>query len=323
MKKISEYKISESYAIVKNSVESYRSLAELNGFLKSKSLETLASEYTNAYALEIKYALEIENNWISPLRLFETLSLNKKSNDRNLHILKLCLEHFRQFPLLNSISLQPILLNEFGKKLKPHEELTILTFKKEFNLYLSENDTEDGLLQAILLFGYVLHFKPFQVANQYSAMYVFLSILKEKKILNLPILPLVQYIKQDFKTVNDLLFDAFEYKNTQPWVIFMQNLIYTTSQFKLNQLLQIESLKKVTIDQLAKYPHINLPVSPLTDILFSHIYIKATYLIETLNCHRQTAYAYLNHLQQMGILIEKKVGREKLYLHKRYMDLIL
>ena len=35
--------------------------------------------------------------------------------------------------MLNSISLQPILLNEFGKKLKPHEELTILTFKKEFN----------------------------------------------------------------------------------------------------------------------------------------------------------------------------------------------
>ena len=186
MKKISEYKISESYAILKNSVESYRSLAELNGYLKSKSPETLTSEYRNAYALEIKYTLEMEHNWISPLRLFETLSLNKKSNDRNLHILKLCLEHYRQFPSVNSISLQPILLNEFGKKLKPQEVLNILTFKKEFNLYLLENDTEDGLLQAILLLGYVLHFKPFQIANLYSAMYVFLSILKEKKYLIYP-----------------------------------------------------------------------------------------------------------------------------------------
>lgn len=323
MKKLSEYKISESYAILKNSLECYRSLAELNGFLKSKSLESLQTDFIAFYALEIKYSLEMESNWIAPLRLFEKLSLNKISSDRNLMVLKLCLEHLRQLPTLNSNSLQPILFNEFEKKLKPSEELQMANFKRDFNTYLIDNTEEDALLQAIMLCGYIWHFKPFKIANAYSAIYALDSILKEKQILIAPILPLAQYLRQEIKTIDNLLYDAFEHKNIQPWVIYMQNLIKTTSSQKLNQLIQIEGLKKATYEQLIKYTPLNLPALALMDILFSNIYIKAANLIETLNCHRQTAYVYLQHLQQMGILIEKKVGREKLHLHKRYMDLMV
>lgn len=73
---------------------------------------------------------------------------------------------------------------------------------------------------------------------------------------------------------------------------------------------------------LSKYTAYNLPAGGLLKVLFSRPYIKTVHLVDELDCHRQTAYTYLEHLVRLGLVVEKKSGREKLYLHKELLDII-
>ena len=37
---------------------------------------------------------------------------------------------------------------------------------------------------------------------------------------------------------------------------------------------------------------------------------------------RQTASTYLNALEKIGLLEEEKVGRDKIFIHRKYLDLL-
>ena len=82
-------------------------------------------------------------------------------------------------------------------------------------------------------------------------------------------------------------------------------------------------LRKSVAEQIGKYIDYVLPTEALVKVLFEQPYISTQHVCKGLNCHRHTAYLYLEHLCKMGILIPKKAGRETLYWHKAYFDLLV
>lgn len=100
----------------------------------------------------------------------------------------------------------------------------------------------------------------------------------------------------------------------------MLDIVREASDYMLGKLKDIQALKKNTLDILEKYTAYHLPATALLRVIFSRPYIKPQHLVDALDCHRQTAYVYLAHMVNAGILIEKRSGREKLYLHKRLSD---
>jgi Fic family protein len=83
------------------------------------------------------------------------------------------------------------------------------------------------------------------------------------------------------------------------------------------------ALRKSAYEQMNKYLDYVLPSDAILKVLFEQPYINAKRMCKLLNCHRQTAYLYLTHLCKLGLLIPKKMGRETLYLHKAYFDLLV
>ncbi|MBI3118932.1 MAG: hypothetical protein HYZ00_09620 [Candidatus Hydrogenedentes bacterium] len=60
----------------------------------------------------------------------------------------------------------------------------------------------------------------------------------------------------------------------------------------------------------------------LVDVLFIQPYVRIEVLVEAGIGQRQTAASYLKRLVDSGVLQELKVGREKLFLHTKFFDLL-
>jgi len=59
------------------------------------------------------------------------------------------------------------------------------------------------------------------------------------------------------------------------------------------------------------------------DVLFNQPYCRIQDVVEAGIAKRQSASVYLKELVDYGILAEEKIGREKLFVHKRYLNLLL
>ena len=58
------------------------------------------------------------------------------------------------------------------------------------------------------------------------------------------------------------------------------------------------------------------------DVLFTQPYCRIGNLVDASIAKRQTASAHLKGLVDLGILVEVKIGREKLFLHKKFHELL-
>lgn len=56
---------------------------------------------------------------------------------------------------------------------------------------------------------------------------------------------------------------------------------------------------------------------------FERPYCRIQNLVEAKIAERQAASRYLKQLAEIGVLEEKAVGREKLFLHPRFLELLI
>ncbi len=61
----------------------------------------------------------------------------------------------------------------------------------------------------------------------------------------------------------------------------------------------------------------------LLDVLFEQPYCRIGNVVDAGVVQRQAASRYLKALAQVGILSERKVGREKLFVHSRLLELLM
>ena len=60
----------------------------------------------------------------------------------------------------------------------------------------------------------------------------------------------------------------------------------------------------------------------MIDVIFAQPYCRISNLDEAGIAKRQTASSYLKELASLGVLQERKVGREKLFIHPKLMTLL-
>ncbi len=59
------------------------------------------------------------------------------------------------------------------------------------------------------------------------------------------------------------------------------------------------------------------------ELLFAYPYCRIANVVDAGIAKRQTASVYLKELCRIGVLEEVKAGREKLFVHPKYMDLLM
>jgi len=61
----------------------------------------------------------------------------------------------------------------------------------------------------------------------------------------------------------------------------------------------------------------------LIQLIFERPYCRISNLVDAKIAERQAASRYLKQLVEIGVLEEKTVGREKLFLHPKFLQLLI
>jgi len=172
----------------------------------------------------------------------------------------------------------------------------------------------------------VLHYQfeaihPFVDGNGRTGRILNILFLIESGLLRLPILYLSRFIIQHKRDYYRLLLEVTRNENWEEWILFMLRAVEETAIWTCNKITAIKSLMMHTID----FAQVKLPgiySRELVELLFEQPYCRIVNLVGTGIAKRQTASEYLKKLCALGILQERQVGREKLFIHTRLIQLL-
>lgn len=142
-----------------------------------------------------------------------------------------------------------------------------------------------------------------------------------ENLLTLPILYLSRYIIGHKADYYRLLRTVTQTDEWEAWVLFMLKGVEETARWTVAKITAIRKLQKHTADFVRQsapkvYSH------ELMDLVFELPYCRIQNVTAREIAERQTASVYLKALAKLGVLEEKPVGREKLFIHPKLMRLL-
>lgn len=162
---------------------------------------------------------------------------------------------------------------------------------------------------------------PFVDVNGRTGRVLNLLFLMQEGLLNLPILYLSRAILHRKADYYRLLREVTETGAWEPWVLFVLQGVAETAQWTTAKILAIHMLADHTAQHVREYLP-KLYSRELVDVVFEQPYCRIANLVERGIAQRQAASRYLRALAELGVLEEKTVGKEKLFVHPRLLRLL-
>lgn len=162
---------------------------------------------------------------------------------------------------------------------------------------------------------------PFSDGNGRTGRILNIVFLVQAGLLDSPILYLSRHIIQHKGDYYRLLLDVTEKGAWGPWIVFMLNGVEETCIWTTDKIKAIRELMQHT----SQYVQKKLPKSyswELVEALFKQPYCRINNLVSAGVAKRQTASVYLKQLCDVGVLKELKSGRETLFVHPKYIELL-
>ncbi|MFO0873910.1 MAG: Fic family protein [Phycisphaerales bacterium] len=145
--------------------------------------------------------------------------------------------------------------------------------------------------------------------------------LVEQGLLGQPILYLSRFIIANKSDYYALLLGVTRDDAWEPWLLWMLQGIEETATWTTAKIAAIRDLVSSTTAHVkARLPRIY--TRELVDAIFEQPYCRITNLVEHKIAERRAASRYLKALVAIGVLEEREVGREKLFVHPRLMRLL-
>lgn len=107
----------------------------------------------------------------------------------------------------------------------------------------------------------------------------------------------------------------------EPWLLFMLQAVADTSKWTTGKIAAIRWLAEHTTE----YVRTSLPkiyTRELLDVIFEQPYCRIGNLVDKGIAQRQAASRYLHDLVSLGVLREMPLGKEKLFIHPKLMQLL-
>lgn len=162
---------------------------------------------------------------------------------------------------------------------------------------------------------------PFSDGNGRTGRVINILYLIQQNLLGLPILYLSRHIIAHRADYYRLLLDVTRNGAWEPWILFMLQAVEETAQWTTAKIGAIRRLAEHTGNYIRdKQPKIYS--RELVDVIFEQPYCRIANLVDKKIAQRQAASSYLKDLVSIGVLREQPVGREKLFIHPRLMQLL-
>jgi Fic family protein len=336
----------ETKQILRKTISAGRALAQLNGTLLNLPNPTLFLD--TIYLQEAKASSEVENIITTNDELYKSLVADRKTEKLATkevlsykEALWLGLEELKIKPLITTNLCVKIvqcikqnnasIRNTPGTKLSNTEGEIIYTppsgeqviREKLANLekFINEDETIDPLIKMAILHYQFEAIHPFSDGNGRTGRILLLLYLKLSGLLNTPAIYLSEYIIKNKIEYYRCLKDVTEKNEWEDYILYMLDMIEETANKGLKRLNKITLAMEETATEIKK----KLPKvysKDLIEILFRLPYTKRQHLIEENIGNLKTVGNYLIALEENGFLKSEKVGKEKLYLNQKLLEIL-
>ncbi len=337
----------ENTLILKKTISASRALSELKGAITNLPNPTLFIDTINLQEAQASSA--IENIITTQDELFKA-SITEKKNENPAtkevmhykNALWYGVEQIEKRPILTTnlfIALvqiikenQSAIRNAPGTQLKnpltntvvytpPEGENVIREQLKNLEDFIHAEDTIDPLVKMAIIHYQFEAIHPFFDGNGRTGRIILLLYLKLTGLLDLPALFLSNYIMQHKAEYYTNLKKVTEEGNWQDWIMYMLDMVEQTALKGRNQITEIENLMNTMSAEIQqKLPKIYS--KDLMEELFRLPYTKRNQLEKAGLGNLKTVGNYLKELENQGFLKSEQLGKEKLYLNFRLLEVL-
>jgi Fic family protein len=172
----------------------------------------------------------------------------------------------------------------------------------------------------------VIHYQfeaihPFIDGNGRTGRIINILYLIQNGLIELPILYLSKYIIEHKGEYYNKLRAITESEKWEDWILYMLEAVEKTAAYTQGKIDSIVGLMEETGNKMRK----KLPdiySKELVEMIFRQPYCKRQFLAAGGIAQLKTAGNYLSQLEKAGILKSEMVGKEKLYLNKRLIEVL-
>jgi Fic family protein len=336
----------ETTQILRKTITASRALANLNGAITNLPNPQLFLD--TIHLQEAKASSEIENIITTNDELYKSIVADKKFDNSAAkevisykNALWYGLEQLEVKPFITSNLcieiMQRIKKNTSGIRTTPGTTLSnikgeviytppsgkeVITEKlSNLEKFINEHSELDPLIKMSLMHYQFEAIHPFSDGNGRTGRILLLLYLKMEKLLNVPAIYLSEYIIQNKSEYYKKLRLVTENQDWEAWIMYMLDMIETTAQKGLNRLKNVTALMQTMSAEIkAEIPKVYS--KELIEIIFKLPYTKRQYLIDAGLGTPKTVGNYLKEIEEGGFLKSVKVGKEKLYLNFRLMEIL-
>ena len=160
---------------------------------------------------------------------------------------------------------------------------------------------------------------PFTDGNGRTGRVLNLLYLVERKLLDIPVLYLSQYIIEHKADYYRLLLAVTTDDAWEEWILYMLRAVQRTSEWTTARIKVIRDLLERTAETIrTQAPRIYS--RELTELVFVQPYCRIVDVVGAGLAQRQSASTYLRTLVEIGILRQVKAGREKLFINPALLE---
>jgi Fic family protein len=203
----------------------------------------------------------------------------------------------------------------------PQGEDAIRSLLSNWEQFLHSHDEIDPLIRMAVLHYQFEAIHPFTDGSGRTGRVLNLLFLVEKDLLDLPILYLSRYIISNKADYYRLLLKVTTDGAWEEWILYMLAALENTAQWTTSRIHEIKALMGTTADVLRKAMP-NSYSRELVELIFAQPYCRISNIVDAEIAQRATASKLLKELVKLDILVEVQMGREKLFINPRLMQVL-
>ncbi|AGK59632.1 hypothetical protein HYPDE_39818 [Hyphomicrobium denitrificans 1NES1] len=203
----------------------------------------------------------------------------------------------------------------------PEGEQVLRDLLTNWESFANSDDDLDPLIRMAVLHYQFEAIHPFPDGNGRTGRILNILVLIQAGLLDIPTLYLSRHIVRTKGDYYRLLQGVTARGEWEPWLIYMLSAVEATARWTNAKIRAVRDLMKNTSD----YAKIGAPAAysrELIEVIFAQPYTRIAHVIERDIAQRVSASRYLKQLVDIGILAEEKHGVQKLFINRKYMQLL-
>ena len=187
--------------------------------------------------------------------------------------------------------------------------------------YVHADDGIDPLLRMAVMHYQFEAIHPFADGNGRTGRVLNLLFLIERELLKIPVLYLSRYIIRHKSDYYLRLLKVTTESAWEEWLLFMLRAVSETAHWTTGKIAAIREQLESTAEIIRRDAP-KIYSRELAELIFVQPYCRIGNLVEVGIAQRQSASVYLQKLRDIGVLEQRKAGREKLFINPAFLRLL-